>query len=83
MKEELIQDFVTAFSRLRQKVVWKSTRDLPEGTDQTKIKTMHWLPQNDLLGEEFKWLPKTMFETNLFLFIKQNFKHRHGCRCIG
>nr|XP_054764948.1 UDP-glucuronosyltransferase 2C1-like [Lytechinus pictus] len=50
MKEELIKEFITAFSRLPQKVVWKMTRDLPKEADQSKIKTMPWLPQNDLLA---------------------------------
>lgn len=54
MKEELIKEFMTAFSRLPQKVVWKVTLNFPKNIDHSKIKAMSWLPQNDLLGKKLR-----------------------------
>ncbi|XP_030852387.1 UDP-glucuronosyltransferase 2B33-like [Strongylocentrotus purpuratus] len=50
MKEELIREFMTAFSRLPQKIVWKVTLNFPKNIDHSKFKAMSWLPQNDLLA---------------------------------
>jgi glucuronosyltransferase len=50
MPDELMQSFIAVFSKLPYKVVWqwkgKPHKDLPEN-----IKTLDWLPQQDLLGE--------------------------------
>ncbi|KAI8491722.1 UDP-glucuronosyltransferase 2A1 [Branchiostoma belcheri] len=53
MRAEQIEIFAEAFSRLRQKVVWRYTGDKPAGLGNN-TKLMAWLPQNDLLGH-----PKT------------------------
>ncbi|XP_041475887.1 UDP-glucuronosyltransferase 2B33-like [Lytechinus variegatus] len=50
MKEELIKEFITAFSRLPQKVLWKTSRNFSEDINRFKFKPMTWMPQNDLLG---------------------------------
>ncbi|XP_054765166.2 UDP-glucuronosyltransferase 2C1-like [Lytechinus pictus] len=51
MKEELIAVFANAFARLPQKVIWQFKGTPPAVvTKVPNIKTMEWLPQNDLLG---------------------------------
>ncbi|XP_072013472.1 UDP-glucuronosyltransferase 2C1-like [Amphiura filiformis] len=42
----------SVLSKLPQRVVWKHDGPMPPnlGTNNTNIKTMKWLPQNDLLG---------------------------------
>ncbi|XP_030852175.1 UDP-glucuronosyltransferase 2C1 isoform X3 [Strongylocentrotus purpuratus] len=51
MKEELIAVFANAFAKLPQKVIWQFRGTPPAILDKIpNIKTMEWLPQNDLLG---------------------------------
>jgi UDP:flavonoid glycosyltransferase YjiC (YdhE family) len=38
-----------AFSKLKEKVLWKFETDLPEASPNVKV--MKWLPQQDILGE--------------------------------
>jgi glucuronosyltransferase len=49
MPDELMNTFMRVFSRLPQRVIWQWSgtlrNDLPRN-----IKTLHWLPQQDLLG---------------------------------
>ena len=53
--------FASVFARLPQKVVWQLPDDSPTRLTDN-IKTMSWLPQNDLLGKS-KWsILKTLFK---------------------
>ena len=49
MPQRLNNLFASVFARLPQKVVWQLPEDSPT-TLTDNIKTMDWLPQNDLLG---------------------------------
>lgn len=52
MKEEFIAVFANAFAKLPQKVIWQFRGTPPAILDKIpNIKTMEWLPQNDLLGK--------------------------------
>ena len=52
MPEYLIKAFIKVFSALPQRVIWQwkgtPTHDLP-----SNIKTLGWLPQQDLLGKYY------------------------------
>ncbi|XP_041470372.1 UDP-glucuronosyltransferase 2C1-like [Lytechinus variegatus] len=51
MEEEFVVKFANAFARLPQKVLWQFRGTAPPLVDKIpNIKTMEWLPQNDLLG---------------------------------
>jgi len=46
--------FVKVFARLKQKVIWKwEARNLPSPKLSANVKTVDWLPQQDLLGISF------------------------------
>ena len=44
--EEMMNMLITAFSQLKQRVLFKTDRDFVKGN----IKAMKWIPQNDVLG---------------------------------
>ncbi|XP_041351692.1 UDP-glucuronosyltransferase 1-6-like [Gigantopelta aegis] len=44
--KEMMNKLMTAFSQLKQRVLFKTDRDFVEGN----IKSVKWLPQNDVLG---------------------------------
>ncbi|XP_071855308.1 UDP-glucuronosyltransferase 2A3-like [Apostichopus japonicus] len=50
LPDDLVKLFQDAFSKLPQKVIWQ-WKNKAEATDMPEsVKTMSWLPQNDLLG---------------------------------
>lgn len=49
--EHSFEVLAKAFAVLEQKIVWKYSNDLPKHTEvPSNVKTLKWLPQNDLLG---------------------------------
>ena len=49
---KIIRDFLNAFGRLQEKVIFQ-LRQVPEGIEvPPNVMTLPWLPQNDLLGHE-------------------------------
>ncbi|XP_071492361.1 UDP-glucuronosyltransferase 2C1-like isoform X1 [Diadema antillarum] len=53
IRPDLVRMFSDAFAKLPQKVIWQ-LKELPDYDLPPNVKTMPWLPQNDLLGH-----PKT------------------------
>lgn len=49
--QETKEAILKVFSRLKQKVLWKFETDLPGKPDN--VKTMSWIPQQDVLGKNF------------------------------
>jgi glucuronosyltransferase len=50
MKNATTKAFLEAFSKLKQRVLWKwETDSLPE--QPSNVKLDKWLPQSDILGE--------------------------------
>ena len=54
MSPEIRRTFITTFSRLKQRVIWKWEDETTFSTDgdilPTNVKLVPWLPQQDLLG---------------------------------
>jgi glucuronosyltransferase len=50
MPEFKINAFLVAFSKLKQRVLWKWESDTLQG-QPSNVKVRKWLPQNDILGE--------------------------------
>ncbi|OXA55872.1 UDP-glucuronosyltransferase 2C1 [Folsomia candida] len=49
MPKHILQSFVTAFSKIKQKVLWKFDLDKIEGLS-SNVKLVRWAPQQDLLA---------------------------------
>jgi glucuronosyltransferase len=52
MPESMRNAFVEAFSKLKQQVLWKWETDTLPGQPKN-LKLRKWLPQPDILGENF------------------------------
>ena len=48
LDSNLVNEFVKAFAMIRQKIIWKYSKQLDNLP--SNIKVMSWLPQNDILG---------------------------------
>jgi len=48
--KETVQSFVRAFSKIRQRVIWKWEADQPPANLPANVMTVKWLPQGDLLA---------------------------------
>ena len=48
LPEETRRAFVSVFSRLKQRVLWKWTKDMPDLPKNVKL--AKWVPQQDVLG---------------------------------
>ena len=68
MPDELMETFIRVFSRLPQRVIWQWSgtlrNDLPKN-----IKTLHWLPQQDLLGTS------QVFTQEIIVYISNEIGH--------
>ncbi|PIK51548.1 putative UDP-glucuronosyltransferase 2C1 isoform X2 [Apostichopus japonicus] len=52
LPEALVKAFQDAFAKLPQKVIWQWKNKTPPSNLSANVKTMSWLPQNDLLGHD-------------------------------
>ncbi|XP_071845063.1 uncharacterized protein [Apostichopus japonicus] len=59
LPEHIIMAYQTAFAKLPQKVVWQWKNKTPPKNLPSNVKTLPWLPQNDLLGHN---------KTKLFIY---------------
>jgi glucuronosyltransferase len=53
MSESKLKQFTEAFSKQKQRILWKWETDSLPGKPQN-VKTSKWFPQSDILGG-FKW----------------------------
>ncbi|KAJ8047896.1 UDP-glucuronosyltransferase 2A2 [Holothuria leucospilota] len=52
LPDKFVKLFQEAFAKLPQKVIWQWKGKAPPMNMPENVKTMSWLPQNDLLGTD-------------------------------